>query len=86
MGLKRHAELLRSGGLAELALVAGSDNHGWGNTSSGWTLVRVPGWRDMSPRCAGGCARNRDRSRVVHATQVVERRTPLLRRACRRSQ
>lgn len=32
-----------------LARVAGSDNHGWGRTASAWTVVRVPGWRAMSP-------------------------------------
>ncbi|MDB4913073.1 MAG: hypothetical protein JWM95_717 [Gemmatimonadetes bacterium] len=32
-----------------LALVTGSDNHGWGHTSSGWTLMYIPGWRGMPP-------------------------------------
>ncbi len=31
-----------------LALVTGSDNHGWGRTAPGWTLFRVPGWRGMT--------------------------------------
>ena len=31
-----------------LALVAGSDNHGWGSTAPGWTLFRLPGWRGMA--------------------------------------
>lgn len=30
-----------------LALVTGSDNHGWGRTAPGWTLLRIPGWRGM---------------------------------------
>ncbi|HEX4355175.1 MAG TPA: hypothetical protein VHZ95_19720, partial [Polyangiales bacterium] len=30
-----------------LALVTGSDNHGWGYAAAGWTLLRVPGWRGM---------------------------------------
>lgn len=76
-GLRRHAEILALADSLNLALVAGSDNHGWGNTASGWTLVRVPGWQELSPAAlavrieqvmAGG----------RHATQVVERRTPLL--------
>lgn len=77
MGLKRHAELLRLADSLNLALVAGSDNHGWGNTSSGWTLVRVPGWRDMTPG-ALAVALETEMSRGRAATQVVERRTPLL--------
>ena len=25
-----------------------SDNHGWGRTAPGWTLLRIPGWRGMT--------------------------------------
>ena len=32
-----------------LARVAGSNNHGWGRTASAWTVLRIPGWRLMSP-------------------------------------
>jgi hypothetical protein len=32
-----------------LALVAGSDNHGWGRTAAGWTLMYVPDWRSANP-------------------------------------
>ena len=32
-----------------IALVAGSDNHGWGRTAAGWTLMFVPQWRTVSP-------------------------------------
>lgn len=31
----------------DLALVTGSDNHGWGRTAPGWTMLRIPGWRGM---------------------------------------
>jgi hypothetical protein len=31
-----------------LALVVGSDNHGWGRTAPGWTLIRITGWRGMA--------------------------------------
>jgi hypothetical protein len=30
------------------ALVTGTDNHGWGRTAPGWTLLRIPGWRGMT--------------------------------------
>lgn len=33
----------------DLALVAGSDNHGWGHTAPGWTAMQIPGWRGMGP-------------------------------------
>ncbi len=31
-----------------LALVTGSDNHGWGRAAPGWTLMKIPGWRGMT--------------------------------------
>jgi hypothetical protein len=76
-GLKRHADILRLADSLNLALVAGSDNHGWGNTASGWTLVRVPGWRDMTPNQLA-VALETEMGRGRAATRVVERRTPLL--------
>jgi predicted metal-dependent phosphoesterase TrpH len=77
VGLTRHAQILRYADSLDLALVAGSDNHGWGNTASGWTLVRVPGWRALTPaELAVQLETTMLRGR--HGTQVVERRTPLL--------
>jgi hypothetical protein len=32
-----------------LVAVAGSNNHGWGRTAAAWTVLRIPGWRAMSP-------------------------------------
>jgi hypothetical protein len=34
---------------ANLALVAGSDHHGWGRTATAWTLMLLPGWRGEPP-------------------------------------
>jgi predicted metal-dependent phosphoesterase TrpH len=76
-GLTRHATLLRLADSLNLALVAGSDNHGWGNTASGWTLVKVPGWRELTPmELAVKLEQTLATGRA--STQVVERRTPLL--------
>jgi hypothetical protein len=33
----------------DLALVAGSNHHGWGRTAAGWTLMYLPGWRGVTP-------------------------------------
>ena len=77
MGLTRHAELLRLADSLNLALVAGSDNHGWGNTASGWTLVRIRGWRDLSPNALAAVLETTMLG-GRNSTQVVERRTPLL--------
>jgi hypothetical protein len=56
-----------------LALVTGSDNHGWGYAAAGWTLLRMPGWRGMRTDSLS----NRI-EQVVHfgrrrGTRVVER-------------
>src|SRR5262249_19238429 len=62
---------------ANLALVAGSNNHGWTRTAPAWNLLRIPGWRGMTPReidqaIIGSVERDRRR-----AVQVVSRRLPL---------
>ncbi len=77
VGLTRHAQILRYADSLDLALVAGSDNHGWGNTASGWTLVRVPGWRTLTP-AALAVQLETTMLGGRRSTQVVERRTPLL--------
>jgi predicted metal-dependent phosphoesterase TrpH len=47
-GRRERARILRLSDSLDLALVAGSDNHGWGRTAPGWTLLRIRGWRGMS--------------------------------------
>ncbi len=58
----------------DLALVAGSDNHGWGYTAPGWTLMLLPGWRGMTPDSLAEAIDAQIRSRGVEATRVAERR------------
>jgi hypothetical protein len=57
-----------------LALVTGTDNHGWGRTAPGWTLLRIPGWRGMTSDSLS--RRIEDVLRVTRraATRPVERR------------
>lgn len=56
-----------------LAMVAGSDNHGWGRTAPAWTLLIVPGWRGMrSDSLAMAIERALRQGR--EATKIVERR------------
>ena len=54
-----------------LALVAGSNNHGYGRTVAAWNLMRVPGWRSMPPesvaaRIEDQLRTNRESVRIVH--------------------
>jgi hypothetical protein len=53
-----------------LAVVAGSDDHGWATNAVAWNVVRVPGWRDMTPEALDRAIRQRILARGV---QVVER-------------
>jgi hypothetical protein len=56
-----------------LTVVAGSNNHGWGRTVVAWNVVRIPGWRALSPDSLGRIIESRLRSRQVNAVQVIER-------------
>jgi hypothetical protein len=60
---------------ANIAMVAGSDNHGWGYAAPGWTLLIVPGWRGMK---TDSLAASIDQSLRGgrEATRVAERRIP----------
>jgi hypothetical protein len=57
-----------------LALVAGSNNHGWGRTAPGWTLFRIRGWRGMSPDELAATIEAAIRGGGRRASRVVERR------------
>jgi hypothetical protein len=60
-----------------LALVTGSNNHGWGRTMLGWTLVRVPGWRAVSPDTLGGRIEDAVRAGRLGDLRAVARRRPI---------
>ncbi len=60
----------------DLAVVAGTNHHGWGRTVAAWSVMRLPGWRAMSPDRLGSAierALHRERRRAV---TVVERTMP----------
>lgn len=70
------AEILALADGMDLAVVAGSNLHGWGRTAAAWSVMRVPGWRDMTQGELGRAIEevlHRDRRR---AATVVERRMP----------
>jgi hypothetical protein len=45
---RERTRIVRIADSLNLALVVGSDNHGWGRAAPGWTLMRIPGWRGMT--------------------------------------
>ena len=69
----QRSRILHLADSANLAIVAGSDNHGWGMTAPGWTLLRIPGWRGMGTDSLAFAV---ERALRVGrgATRVVERR------------
>jgi hypothetical protein len=58
----------------DLALVTGSDNHGYGYAAAGWTLLRIPGWRGMRTDSLSSRIEQVLRIGRREATRVVERR------------
>ncbi len=73
--LRDRDALLHLADSLDLALVAGSDNHGWARTAVAWTLVKVPGWRAMAPDTLA--ERIEDALRTGRrGSRVIERRTP----------
>jgi len=72
------AAIIRRADSLGLALVVGSNNHGWGRVAPGWALVSIPGWRSLSPDSLGGAIEHTIRASPRAAVRVVERRRPMV--------
>lgn len=72
---KDRAAILALAAKFRLALVAGSDNHGWGRTAPAWSVLRIPGWRDMAPEQLDVAIRRTMLTRGPASVQVIARRT-----------
>jgi predicted metal-dependent phosphoesterase TrpH len=70
---RERAPIVRAADSLDLALVAGSNNHGWGHTAPGWTLLRIPGWRGMGEDSLSTRIDRVLREGGYKATRVVER-------------
>ncbi|MEP6550020.1 MAG: hypothetical protein ABJB95_02490, partial [Gemmatimonadales bacterium] len=57
-----------------LALVSGSDNHGWGRTAPAWSVLRIPGWREMTAADLDIAIRRTIILEGTSAIQVIARR------------
>ncbi len=57
----------------DLALTAGSDNHGWGRAAPGWTVMRIVGWRAMAGDALGQQIEKVLRDNGFEGTRVVRR-------------
>jgi hypothetical protein len=72
-GRRERARILDLADSANLALVAGSDHHGWGHTASAWTLLIMPGWRAVPPEDLSRAIAATIRRGGRASTKVVER-------------
>jgi hypothetical protein len=48
-----HAFLMAQAARLDLAMLAGSNNHGWGRTAIAWNVTTIPGWRALTPDSLG---------------------------------
>jgi hypothetical protein len=75
-GDRDRARILAIADSMNLAVVASSDNHGWGRTAAGWSLMRIPGWRDMTSRELDASIQAKIRADGRDAVEVVGFRRP----------
>lgn len=68
-------EILALAARLHLAPVAGSDNHGWGRTAPAWSVLRIPGWRSMTPAALDVAIRQTLLARSPGTIDVIARRT-----------
>jgi hypothetical protein len=57
----------------DLAVIAGSNHHGWGRAAAAWNLARVPGWQELPPEEVGRRVEALILSERAEATRIVER-------------
>lgn len=72
-GRRERMQLIKLADSLNLALVAGSNHHGWGHTASGWTLMYLPGWRGATPERLAYAIETSIRRGGSGTTKVVER-------------
>lgn len=75
-GRAEREEILALADSMDLAVLAGTNHHGWGRAVPAWSVMRLPGWPEMSPDQFGSAVEgvlHRARRRAV---TVVERTMP----------
>jgi hypothetical protein len=70
-----HDRIIHLADSLHLALVAGTDNHGWGRAAPGWTMLRIDDWRGLTPEALSLQIETIIRLGGRQGTQVVERTT-----------
>jgi hypothetical protein len=75
-GERERARILHLADSLDLALVAASNLHGWGRTAPAWSLVSIPGWRDMTPEEVGARIEDALRTGGPDAVRIATVRRP----------
>ena len=70
----KRAEIVSLAERSNLALVSGTDNHGWGRAAPAWTLMIVAGWRAMDADALQREIEKGIRDGGPKSTRVIERR------------
>ena len=73
---RERAEILALADSMDLALIGAANLHGWGRTVASWSLMRIPGWRELTPTELGDRIEAQLHDERRTAVQVVERRIP----------
>ena len=74
-GSRDHDAILELARKTRLATVSASDNHGWGRAAAAWSVMRIPGWREMTPSELDVAIRRTLIDEGPRAVQIVARRT-----------
>jgi hypothetical protein len=70
-----HDRIIALAKTLNIAIVAGSDNHGWGRTAPAWSVLRIRGWREMSPESLDSAIRSTIIAGPKGSVMVIARRT-----------
>lgn len=70
---REHARIVQLADSFDLALVAGSNHHGWGRTATAWTIMSVPQWRAATPEALSKVIGMQLRSGGRESTRVIAR-------------
>lgn len=68
--------ILALAGKLHLAIVSATDNHGWGRTPPAWSVMRISGWRAMTPAELDIAIRRTIITQGPRAIEVIARRIP----------
>lgn len=73
--MQKDSSLIRDIAKVEnLALVSGSNNHGWGSTAAAWSILTIPNWRSRTPMALDAAIRARMGTMRAASVFVLERR------------